>query len=156
MHTNAHTLPHAHAHTHTHSYSHTLAHTHSHTHTRTHTLAHTLSLTFSFGFDSTPPRASIEFGLLHLYNSGANNPKGKQTANVHVLSEQLKRVEEKLRQETSMLEELQEYLKQRSRLEHEHAQALSKLSQQVSCATHPLTAFAIIIAIEAKNPNWPK
>ena len=98
----------------------------------------------------------IEFGLLHLYNSGANNPKGKQTANVHVLSEQLKRVEEKLRQETSMLEELQEYLKQRSRLEHEHAQALSKLSQQVSCATHPLTAFAIIIAIEAKNPNWPK
>ncbi|EGD76276.1 hypothetical protein PTSG_00978 [Salpingoeca rosetta] len=75
-----------------------------------------------------PLELRIEFSLLHLFK--AQQSRTKPSAGVQILNEQLKRIEERHRAETTMYEEMQEYLKQRSRLEYEHAQNLTKLTQQ--------------------------
>eukprot|EP00043_Microstomoeca_roanoka_P001160 m.31220 g.31220 ORF g.31220 m.31220 type:complete len:971 (-) comp10676_c0_seq2:39-2951(-) len=75
-----------------------------------------------------PAELRIEFSLLHLYKT--QQARTKPSAGVQALNDQLKRIEEALRHETAMYEELQEYLKQKSRLEYEHTQSLTKLTQQ--------------------------
>eukprot|EP00040_Diaphanoeca_grandis_P016599 m.85883 g.85883 ORF g.85883 m.85883 type:complete len:940 (+) comp25907_c1_seq1:205-3024(+) len=80
--------------------------------------------------DSRVREKRYEVAVNHLKKGSLLTAKQRQTPRSNVFQEQLKIVEEKQKNDIGVMDDIQEFMRARSKLEIEHAQNLQKLSQQ--------------------------